>query len=143
MLRLFGQYVPGKSLILVATEGVMIVASIWIAGWIRLGHVDSLTYDLEVGYSLPIRLAAVVLVCLICFYYNDLYDLQIVSRRAELLLRLINSLGVSTLILALLYYMFPGLMFGRGISAVAALLTWVVLVGWRLVVDAAGGFFRP
>jgi sugar transferase (PEP-CTERM system associated) len=143
MFRFFGQYVPLKSLILVATEGVMIVASIWIAGWICLGDVDSLTYDLEVGYSLPIRLGTVVLVCLICFYYNDLYDLQIVSRRAELLIRLVHSLGVATLILALLYYVFPGLMFGRGISAVAALLTWVVLVGWRLIVDATGSFFRP
>jgi sugar transferase (PEP-CTERM system associated) len=143
MLRFFGQYVPVKSFILVATEAVMIVASIWIAGWIRLGDVDGITYDVEIGYSLPIRLGAVVLVCLICFYYNDLYDLQVVSRRAELLIRLIQSLGAASLILALLYYIFPDLMFGRGISGVAALLIWVVLMGWRLTVDAMGSFFRP
>jgi len=143
MFRFFGQYVPVKTLILVATEGAVIVASIWIAGWICLGDVEGLTYDLEIGYSLPLRLGAVVLVCLICFYYNDLYDLQIVSRRTELLIRLIQSLGVATLILALLYYLVPGLMFGRGISAVAALLIWVVFVAWRLIVDAAGSFFRP
>jgi sugar transferase (PEP-CTERM system associated) len=143
MLRFFGQYVPVKSLILVATESVMIVASIWIAGWIRLGDVEGLTYDIEIGYSLPIRLGAVVIVCLICFYYNDLYDLQVVSRRAELVIRLIQSLGVASLILALLYYLVPGLMFGRGISGLAALLTWLVLVGWRLTVDAMGSVFRP
>jgi sugar transferase (PEP-CTERM system associated) len=143
MLRFFGQYVPVKTFILVATEVVMIVASIWIAGWIRLGDVDGLTYDIEIGYSLPIRLGAVVLVCLICFYYNDLYDLQVVSRRAELLIRLIQSLGGASLILALLYYLFPGLTFGRGISGVAALLIWIVLMGWRLTVDTTGSFFRP
>jgi sugar transferase (PEP-CTERM system associated) len=121
----------------------MILASIWIAGWIRLGDVEGLTYDIEIGYSLPIRLGAVVLVCLICFYYNDLYDLQVVSRRAELVIRLIQSLGVASLILALLYYLVPGLMFGRGISGLAALLTWLVLVGWRLMVDAMGSVFRP
>src|ERR1700730_3249585 len=143
MVRFFGQYVPVKSFILVATEAVMIVASIWIAGWIRLGDLDGLTYDIEIGYSLPIRLGAVVIVCLICFYYNDLYDLQVVSRRAELVIRLIQSLGVASLILALLYYLVPGLMFGRGISGLAAVLTWLVLVGWRLTVDAMGSFFHP
>jgi sugar transferase (PEP-CTERM system associated) len=34
-------------------------------------------------------------------------------------------------------------MFGRGVSAWAALTTGIVLVGWRLVVDAGGKLFRP
>jgi sugar transferase (PEP-CTERM system associated) len=84
-----------------------------------------------------------VVICVICFYFNDLYDLHVVARRAELLTRLAQSLGMASLILALLYYLIPQLMFGRGVSGWAALTTGIVLVGWRLVVDGTGKLFRP
>src|SRR5579864_5790767 len=143
MIRLLGIYIPAKSLILVVTESALILVSIWLAVWIRLGEVNGFGIDLPAGYGLPLRLAIVVGVCLICFYYSDLYDLQIVSRKAELLIRLIQALGAASLILALVYYMVPGLMFGRGISAIAAAIAALMLVTWRLLVDAAGSFFRP
>jgi sugar transferase (PEP-CTERM system associated) len=143
MFRLFGQYVPVKSLILAITESALIIVSFWLAAWVRLGDVDALTSQLDEGYYLAWKLGAVVVICVICFYFNDLYDLQVVARRAELLTRLAQSLGMASLILALLYYLIPQLMFGRGVSAWAALTTGIVLVGWRLVVDAAGKFFRP
>ncbi len=141
MLSVFGQYAPIKSIMLAITEAALIVLSIWVAGWIRLGDFNPL--DWEPADNLYLKFAAVSIVCLTCFYYNSLYDLHIVSRRAELLIRLIQSLGVASLILAFLYYLSPSLMFGRGISAIAALGTGVVLVTWRLIVDSAGHFFRP
>src|SRR5579862_9006710 len=143
MFRFLGIYIPAKSLILVATESALIVASIWLAVWIRLGEINGFGPDLAAGYGLPLRLGIVVGVCLLCFYYSDLYDLQIISRKAELLVRLMQALGAASLILALLYYLVPDLMFGRGISAIAAALAGLLLVGWRLLVDATGGFFRP
>jgi sugar transferase (PEP-CTERM system associated) len=143
MFRLFGQYVPIKSLVLAVTESALIVVSFWLAAWIRLGKVDSLTFELDEGLYLPVKLGVVVLICVICFYFNDLYDLHVVSRRAELLTRLMQALGVASLILAFFYYLIPDLMFGRGISALAAVTTGLVLVGWRLIVDTTGTFFRP
>lgn len=143
MIRFLGTYIPAKSLILAVTEGALILASIRLAVWIRLGEVNGFGVDLAAGYGVPLRLAIVVGVCLLCFYYSDLYDLQIVSRKAELLIRLMQALGAASLILALLYYMLPDLMFGRGISAIAAAIAGVLLVTWRLLVDATGSFFRP
>ena len=127
---------------LAATEGLLIVGSFWLAAWVRLGDIAALKSPGE-GYVLPVRLGTVIFVCMICFYYNDLYDLRTVSRRTELLIRLMQSLGVASLILALLYYALPGLMVGRGISVIAALITGISLVSWRLFVDATGQFFRP
>jgi sugar transferase (PEP-CTERM system associated) len=143
MIRFLGIYIPAKSLILVVTESALILASLWLALWIRLGELNGFTADLPAGYGLPLRLGMVVGVCVICFYYSDLYDMQITSRKAEMLIRLMQALGASSLILALLYYMVPDLGFGRGISAVAAAIAGLLLVGWRLLVDAAGGYFRP
>src|SRR5579864_5874795 len=143
MFRFLGQYVPVKSVILAITESVLIIGSIWMAAWVRLGYVNVFRSELNDGYFLFLRFAAVVFVCIICFYYNDLYDLQVVSRRAELLIRLMQALGCASLILALLYYTLPKLMFGRGISAISAAAIGILLVTWRLLVDAMGSFFRP
>lgn len=143
MIRFLGIYIPAKSLILMVTESALILASIWLAVWIRLGEINGFGADLAAGYGLSLRLGIVVGVCLICFYYSDLYDLQIISRKAELMIRLMQALGAASLILALLYYLIPDLMFGRGISAIAAGIAGILLVGWRLLVDATGTFFRP
>ncbi len=143
MVRFLGTYIPVKSLILAVTEAALILASVWLAVWIRLGEVNGFGTDLAAGYGVPLRLAIVVSVCLICFYYSDLYDMQVVSRKTELLIRLMQALGAASLILALLYYLVPALMFGRGISAIAAGIAGLLLVTWRLLVDATGSFFRP
>ena len=143
MFRLFGQYVPVKSLILGITESALIIASFWLAAWGRLGDINALTTELDEGYYLVWKLGVVVVTCVVCFYFNDLYDLHVVARRAELLTRLLQSLGMASLILALSYYLIPQLMFGRGCSALAALTAGIMLVGWRLLVDATGKVFRP
>ena len=136
MFRFLGQYVPVKSVMLAVTESVLIIGSIWVAAWVRLGQVNVFHSELNDGYLLFVRFATVVVVCIVCFYYNDLYDLQVVSRRAELLIRLMQALGCASLILALLYYSLPNLMFGRGISAVSAAAIGILLVTWRLMAVA-------
>lgn len=143
MFRLAGQYVPRKTVILAATEALLIIASFWAAAWLRLGDIRALASDSSGSYQLPVKLATVILICMLCFYYNDLYDLRAVSRRTELLIRLMQSLGVASLILAFLYYAIPELMVGRGVSVIAALITGMALISWRLFVDATGDFFRP
>lgn len=125
-----------------ATECGLIVGSFWVAAWIRLGQYNGLS-QLDAGYYVPVKLATVVIICITCFYFNDLYDLQVVARRAELITRLLQSLGVATLILAFVYYLMPDLMFGRGVSALAAVTIGILLVGWRLAIDETGTFFRP
>jgi len=142
MFRVLGQYVPIKSVILALTESVLILATLMLATWIRLGSMAALGQYVGVRYA-PARFGVVATVCLICFYYCDLYDLQVTSRRAELLIRLLQALGAASLILALLFFMVPDLALGRGISALAAALVGILLVGWRLAVDATGSFFRP
>lgn len=143
MFKICGVYIPVKSAILGVTETVLIVASVWFAAWVRVGRADLLIDNLNKGYPAGVKLAVVVGVCVVCFYYNDLYNLQIVSRRSELLVRLMQALGAASLILALLYYAAPDLMFGRGISALTAVVAGLALIAWRLVVDATGSFFRP
>jgi sugar transferase (PEP-CTERM system associated) len=71
--------------------------------------------------------------CLLCLYYADLYDLRLVGDRRELFVRALQALGATSLILAALYFWFPGMVIGRGVFLLASGLVVVVIIGWRVV----------
>src|SRR4029450_5037684 len=52
---------------------------------------------------------AIALCCIVSFYYNDLYDLRIVRTFGEFAARLFNAFGVTFILLAVLYTMFPAI----------------------------------
>jgi sugar transferase (PEP-CTERM system associated) len=70
--------------------------------------------------------------CLAAFYLFDLYDFVVMHDRRELVLRLIQALGLAWMALALAFYAFPLLMLGRGISLIALPLALTLMVGWRI-----------
>jgi sugar transferase (PEP-CTERM system associated) len=141
MVRLFGRYIPIKSVILAITEACLIIVSILLAAWIRFGTIADTSWYLSRPYTL-IQVAIVVLVCWFCLYYNGLYDLQVVARRSQLVVRLMQSLGTAALILGVLYYIAPDLSLGRGVGALGAALIFITFLVWRLTVET-GRFFRP
>jgi sugar transferase (PEP-CTERM system associated) len=141
MIRVLGQYMPVKTLVLVVTEGVLIVASIAFATWLHYGNLADASWYLGRPYVIA-QIAVTLIVFWVCFYYNDLYDLQVVSRRAELIVHLLQALGMTTLVLACLYYLAPDLSLGRSVAVLAAVVIFVSLVVWRLAVDASD-FLRP
>src|ERR1700732_205018 len=141
MVRVLGQYVPVKTIILAITESALIVLSIMLAAWIRFGSLADTRWYLTRPYT-AVQFLLVVVVCWVCLYYNDLYDLQTVARRTELVVHLMQALGVAVLILGVLYYFDPDLSLGRGVSALALFLIFTVLLVWRSAVDASK-LFRP
>jgi sugar transferase (PEP-CTERM system associated) len=141
MVRLLGQYIPVKTIILAITEAALIVCSIILATWIRFENLAETRWYFSRPYA-PIQFSLVVVVCLVCLYYNDLYDLHTVARRTELIVHLMRALGVALLILAMFDYFEPDLSLGRGISALALILVFIVLLGWRSALDATK-LFRP
>ena len=70
--------------------------------------------------------------CLAAFYLFDLYDFVVMNDRRELVLRLIQALGLAWIALAFSFYTFPGLMLGRGISLIALPLALALMVSWRV-----------
>lgn len=141
MIRVLGQYIPVRTVMLAVMESGLIFGSIALAAWIRFGNLADASWYLGRPYA-GIQLAVTVVVCWICLFYNDLYDMQVVARRAELIVHLLQALGMTTLVLACLYYLVPDLALGRGVSALAAVLIFGSLLTWRLAVDA-GNFLRP
>lgn len=140
MLRIGGQRVPGISVVLILSEGLLIGLALVAATMLR-----GLAYDGIDSLIVPgtfLRFLVVVFICGCSLYYFDLYDLQIVGRRSVLFVRLVQALGVGCLLLAFLYYCQPELSLGRGVAAIATPFIILTVLGWRLFVDASAPLFR-
>jgi len=69
---------------------------------------------------------------LAAFYLFDLYDFIVMHDRRELVLRLVQALGLAWIALAITFYAFPNLMLGRGVSLIALPLALALMVSWRV-----------
>jgi sugar transferase (PEP-CTERM system associated) len=125
------QRASGRLAVLLLMEMVLIVGAIAAAAYLRLGA--AATADLFREDNALYKALLITYVCQMCLYYADLYDeMRITPDRRELLVRIFQSLGATSIILALLYYVFPALVLGRGIVMIAAMLITVVVIGWRI-----------
>jgi sugar transferase (PEP-CTERM system associated) len=83
-----------------------------------------------------VKILFVAIAFLICMYYFDLYDSNIVSNRREAVVRLIQVMGVAYIALGLLYYLYPPMQLGRGIFHIGFLLVGLLLLLWRRLFSA-------
>jgi sugar transferase (PEP-CTERM system associated) len=85
------------------------------------------------------KVVLATLVCLVALYFYDLYDYTVMGNRRELLLRMIQALGIAWALLALLFYFIPLLMIGRGTSVYSVVITLILLLGWRTLIHFLTG----
>ncbi len=117
---------------MVACESALIVEAVVFAAWLRLQDAAWVLMTNEGGWW---KAALVAAVCQVCLYYADLYDLRIVSDRRELFVRALQALGAASMVLAVLYYLFPDLILGRGVFFIAAAFAVGIIIGWRVAFE--------
>jgi len=134
MLKIGGQRIPTKTLVLLVSESLLIVLGLALASWMRF-----LSSRWEHGWGNTVaRFLVVVLICELALYYNELYDLQVTNSRARLVIGLLQALGIACIVLALLYYVAPGVSLGRGIAGIALPTIAALIFGWRFLLDSKG-----
>src|SRR5690349_12910288 len=79
MLKIGGQTIPTKTVVLLASESLLIVLGLALATALRF---IASTWDYAGGHTVA-RFLVVVLICEFALYYNDLYDLQVMNSRAR------------------------------------------------------------
>ena len=119
-----------RTLLLILAEAVLLFGGLVAAVYIRLGA-DSSYYELNTKHGYY-KAALATAFFLGAFYLYDLYDFVVMHDRRELVLRLIQALGLTWVALAIVFYLAPGLKFGRGISLIALPLALGLMVGWRV-----------
>src|SRR5207248_1935302 len=115
-------------LLLAASELLLVFLALLAALFMRFGNDAELVLWYQSGF---LKIGVVCLVCTAALYYWDLYDSVIISNPREVLMRLVQVLGVVSLALAFLYYIYPPMQLGRGILFIAITLLGIVLVASR------------
>ena len=120
----------GRTILLIIAEAVLVYGSIIAAVYLRVGF-EAASYELveRHGYW---KAAVAGFFCLAAFYLFDLYDFLVMHDRRELVLRLIQALGLAWIALAFSFYTYPGLMLGRGVTLIALPLALGLMVAWRV-----------
>jgi sugar transferase (PEP-CTERM system associated) len=88
------------------------------------------------------KIALVTIICQLCLYYNDFYDLTVVHSSRELIVRLLQAAGAASIVLAALYFVLPNLMIGNGIFVSALFVFLVAILGWRLAFNHVTGSLK-
>jgi sugar transferase (PEP-CTERM system associated) len=107
-------------------EGIFIFTSIYIASWMILGTKLLNVY----GYQ-TLKIILITIVCQICLYYNDLYELKLTENIKELGLRLIQALGFAAIVLAVIYFFVPKVIVGTGTFLISIGIIILIIVSWR------------
>ena len=121
-----------RTVLLVCFEAALIALAVAAGAWLRLGGDARILFLVEFGWQ---KTLLVTVVCQLCLYYSDLYDLRTVSDRRELFVRLTQALGATSVILAVAYFWFPQLMLGRGVFIFSAAVLLIVITGWRVAFE--------
>src|ERR1043165_8069733 len=87
------------------------------AVYLRVG-VAGAPYELIEKYGY-FKAGFATIFCLTAFYLFDLYDFIVMHDRRELMLRLVQALGLAWIGLALCFYLYPAMMLGRSIALIA------------------------
>jgi exopolysaccharide biosynthesis polyprenyl glycosylphosphotransferase len=87
-------------------------------------------------WVLAARAAFVAAICIAAFYYNDLYNFEVSHDLSEVFGRLCRALGVSALVLAAIYVLFPGAIGGGTLAPYALLVTLLTVLVLRAAVYA-------
>ena len=119
-----------RTTLLILAEAAVIFGAIVTAVYVRVG-IEGAYFELVERHGF-LKSALATTFCLAAFYLFDLYDFIVMHDRRELVLRLVQALGLAWIALALAFYGFPQLMLGRGISLIALPLALGLMVGWRV-----------
>ncbi len=118
-------------------DAAFIYGGVILAIYLRLGSAGSENELNSKNGWYKIGLATVV--CLLILYFYDLYDYIVMTNRRELMLRLVQALGIAWMLLALIFYLVPPLLLGRGVSVYSVPIVLMLLLGWRIFIHSLTG----
>jgi sugar transferase (PEP-CTERM system associated) len=126
MLRLFKQYYPIRNVFFILGEFLLIYGAVLLAAGVI--HYPDLH---AIDFGLYLKAFLIATVSQTCLYYNDLYDLTVITSFSELGIRLLQALGAAAIFLAIIYLLLPEAIIGRGVFALSVGITLFFVIFWR------------
>src|SRR2546423_11393050 len=122
-----------RTILLLLVEAMLLFCGLIVAVFLRLGAIDA--EDALIRRHGFYKAALATIFCLTSFYLFDLYDFVVMHDRRELVLRMLQALGLAWIALALLFYVVPQVMIGRGVSLISLTAALLLMIGWRLAIQ--------
>jgi sugar transferase (PEP-CTERM system associated) len=130
LIKLFGQYIALRKAGFILGEGILIFCSAALASYALMHEETYLRYMLQDNWW---KIVLVTLVTQISLYFNDLYEIRIGGNRIDLAARLIQAIGLTAIVLAIIYFLWPEAMIGRWIFFLSILFLILFFISWRLL----------
>lgn len=129
-MRILRQYVSNRVLAFILGEGLLIFSAVFLAS----------SFFCLPGLGLFERLLViwpkVLLVALIAqfsLYFNDLYEIRISESTLDLATHLIQAVGMTSVALAVIYFIWPRAIIGRWVFFLSLVFLIGFLVSWRFL----------
>ncbi|MFH0810750.1 MAG: TIGR03013 family XrtA/PEP-CTERM system glycosyltransferase [Pseudomonadota bacterium] len=128
MFGLLAHHYHFRKMLLLTGEGVGICAALVAGVLLRVGDASYIT---EGPFLFCLKVAVVVVVGQAILFLSNLYEFEEHETQVNLLARVLNALALTVVALALVYFVVPELLFGRGIFLLAFTLVSLLTVSWR------------
>lgn len=132
MIKILNRYFSGQLMILLITENALILLGIWIAVAIRLRTINVPFNEFS---NLLAWAFLVTVICQVCFYYADLYDLRTITSRMHILIRLLYAVGAASFLLSAFLYIFPSDKLTAAIIEISLVGVIGLILFWRLLLE--------
>lgn len=119
MVRIFNTYFPRRVVLLVLSETLLVFFA--LLGVILFYNRADLTAVFADGRDLA-QITVIGLLCIISLYYQDMYDPKLTAEPSQFLSRLARALGIASIVLALIYVLFPAAELKGGLAVVGITL---------------------
>jgi len=128
VIRLFNAYFPSRTLLLAFSEACVVVLAFTVSCVFWMGRDADIFLNYDGGFA---NIALITFVFILCMYYGDLYDSLILTNRREVIIRLIQVSGVGTLVMAVLYSVYPKTSLGAKNFSLGLILLLLLVWFWR------------
>ncbi|MFZ0451244.1 MAG: TIGR03013 family XrtA/PEP-CTERM system glycosyltransferase, partial [Desulfatiglandaceae bacterium] len=128
--RISRQYISPRRVLFVTGEGILIFSAVSLASYFLLER------GLDFFTTLQIIWPKVILVSFLTqlsLYFNDLYEFKSTDTAMDIASRLIQAIGITSIALALVYFIWPEMIIGRWIFFVSLVILLFFLVSWRII----------
>lgn len=130
MIRLFRQYVSARKMIFVMGEGVLIFLAVSLASFLFMAKELGMAATLEMIWPKVLLISSISQLSL---YFNDLYEFNTAYSSIDLATRLLQATGVTSISLAFIYFLWPGMIIGRWIFFASLIFLLLFLASWRFL----------
>src|SRR3990172_613809 len=128
-MRIFSRHKPRRNVLFSIAEGLVISFGVLLAIGMRFSFDSESVFYYEYIF---VKILFIVIVCQTTLFYNDLYFTNLGGNNRILLIKLLQSLSATSVLLAISYFFFPFLIMGRGIFILTMIVLPPLLFIWRI-----------